>query len=209
MSASAAAVDRRALISGFLNQSHKAMHRWGTPAFLRLAYAGCCPICGRTFPLGLDAVEDAWRHLRVSAVCRRALLEQIDQPAWAADQAQLRRRGESTGWAGSVRRARCARCRESFVSVWPRRYCRAPLCEQVGAHARKVRWQKMHPRTTSAVPRVCGSCGHPFSARRRDAVFCSASCRQRAHRHASTEHPVERRFREAVTQEFVPPETLE
>ena len=37
--------------------------------------------------------------------------------------------------------------------------------------------------------RTCQSCGRAFASRRRDAVFCSPSCRQRAHRALSRINP--------------------
>jgi len=51
----------------------------------------------------------------------------------------------------------------------------------------KARWLRTHPCRHRAQKRECQSCGDSFTPKRSDARFCSATCRQRAHRAAQWE----------------------
>jgi len=80
-------------------------------------------------------------------------------------------------------RRRCPDCRRPFLALFVhRRFCGHPACEERRRLATMLRYYGRHPKAT---PGACASCGTLLSGRRRDARFCSAPCRQRAHRHTS------------------------
>ncbi len=176
---------QRELLYVFVGRRHKALDSRATSAYVRLAHAGVCPFCQVPFGAGLEAVSDAFRHVHASPACCRALAQQVELPAWEAEQQQLRRRAKSP--YARVLRRRCERCGETFLSVRQRRFCRAPLCERAGIRARKVRWLDAHPRADCRRFVVCEVCGREFQAERADARYCAPTCRQRARRHGSQE----------------------
>ena len=194
---SADASRQRSVLFLLVGRRYLALDCWHTPTWLRLAQAGGCPICHATFQAGVEAAEDAYRHIHESTKCCRELREQIDTPAWYADQARLERRGRSTGWY-SVRRGYCARCGRAFLSIWPRIYCGAPLCDVAGRRARKTAWRDAHP-AAGMLDRTCEACERPFSARRRDARYCGPTCRQRARRRCLRRVPANVMFSRGVT----------
>jgi hypothetical protein len=186
----------RERIYALVGRQYKALDQRATAAYMRLAYAGACLFCHTTFRSGLDAVDDAFHHVHASASCCRALVHQVEHPAWEAEQARLRRRAESP--YARVRHERCERCGEPFLSVRQRRYCRAPICERAGGRARKVRWRDAHP-AAGRLELECATCARPFTARRSDARYCGATCRQQARRHSLRERAAGVTFPIAVT----------
>jgi hypothetical protein len=191
---------RRAAVYALVGRQHKGLDRRTTSAYMRFAYAGACPFCSTPFRDGLDAVEDALHHVHASQSCCRALVHQVEQPAWEAEQERLRRRAKSP--YARVRRGHCERCDAPFLSVRQRRYCRAPICERAGGRARKVRWRDAHP-ASGRLELQCALCARPFTARRRDARYCGATCRQRARRHTLREQGAGGSFPLLVTQRSV------
>src|SRR5262245_52307888 len=107
--------DQRERVYMLVGVAYKALHCRATSVYMRLAYLGACPFCQTPFREGLDAVADALRHARTARGCCRALVEQVEQPAWEADQARLRRRAKSP--YARMHRHRCERCAVAFVSV--------------------------------------------------------------------------------------------
>lgn len=187
----------RELVYALVNPKYKTLDHRATSAYMRLAYAGGCLFCGTKFRAGLDAVADAFHHVHAALSCCRALVLEVEQPAWEADQARLRRRAESP--YSRLRRGHCERCGELFLSVRQRRYCGAPICERAGNRARKVRWLEAHP-LAGVQELECSMCARPFTARRSDARYCGATCRQRARRHSLREHLAGGMFPRSVTQ---------
>lgn len=177
---------QREIFFVMVGRARSALDCWRTSLHLRLAHTGSCPACGIHFRHGIDAVGDAFHHVHASPICSGIIVQQIEQPAWEAEQARVHRRGESTHWR-SVRSAHCAQCGGTFFSVRRRRYCGAPICARMVSRARKQRWQARR-QPTERRRCVCAFCQRPFTARRRDARFCGPACRQRLRRHGLQEH---------------------
>ncbi len=89
---------QREVLYALVGRASLGLDRWRTSIYLRLAHAGSCPAYRITFRSGLNAVADAFHHMHAAPACCRTLVHQIEQPAWEAEQARLRRRGESTHW---------------------------------------------------------------------------------------------------------------
>ena len=70
----------------------------------------------------------------------------------------------------------CTACREE----WGKRQQKER--ERVNANQRKWYAWRQHIRRLSRPPTTCGVCGEKVEAKRKDATYCSAACRQRAHR---------------------------
>lgn len=140
--------------------------------------------------------NDEQKDLDAEATSPRC--EDVGSSLWRAEQARLRRRGESTCWL-SVHPGRCEQCEEAFLSVRRRRYCHAPICQRAVSCAREQRWQATRP-PADRRRCVCASCAREFTARRSDARLCGPACRQRARRHGLEERPVAGTFALTVTQ---------
>jgi hypothetical protein len=70
----------------------------------------------------------------------------------------------------------CAECRTEWESR------RQKECDQESARRRKWYAERKQRREHRKPPTICATCGVGFKGKRKDARFCSANCRQRAHR---------------------------
>ena len=70
----------------------------------------------------------------------------------------------------------CTACR----AEWDKRQQKER--EQANAKQRKWYARRQHIRRLSRPPTTCGVCSGKVEAKRKDATYCSAACRQRAHR---------------------------
>lgn len=78
----------------------------------------------------------------------------------------------------------CLHCDERLLSTGARQNFCSDRCRKDRRRETSARWAREHPRAKPSTPRTCIQCGTPFTAKRRDAVLCSAACRKRAQRAA-------------------------
>ena len=87
----------------------------------------------------------------------------------------------------------CSKCSEhTYVNQIPYYYCTACRAEwdkrrqekRERDNAKQRKWYswRQHLRRLSTPLTACGVCGEKVEAKRKDAKYCSAACRQRAHR---------------------------
>ena len=76
----------------------------------------------------------------------------------------------------------CTACREE----WDKR--QQEDRERDNAKQRKWYARRQHMRRLSRLPTTCGVCSEKVEAKRKDATYCSAACRQRAHRQRQKDH---------------------
>lgn len=69
----------------------------------------------------------------------------------------------------------CAYCGEEIPNAFRRKYCSARCAND--AYMERRRERQMAERS-----KVCPVCGCRFEAKRKDSVYCSDSCRQKAYR---------------------------